>query len=66
LSALNITPVSLDPANLPIYALRTTMRMLLAIVCSIIWPSPLMILGTQWYILLRAQGRRRRAALDRV
>jgi ABC-type anion transport system duplicated permease subunit len=51
LSALNITPVSLDPANLPIYALRTTMRMLLAIVCSIIWPSPLMILGTQWYIL---------------
>ena len=34
LSALETTPVSLDPANLPHYALRTTMRMLLAIVCS--------------------------------
>src|ERR1700676_1828071 len=37
LSALDITPVSLDPANLPAYALRTTMRMLLAIVCSIVF-----------------------------
>ncbi len=37
LSALDVTPVSLDPANLPVYALRTTMRMLLAIVCSIIF-----------------------------
>jgi NitT/TauT family transport system permease protein len=37
LSALEVTPVSLDPANLPHYALRTTMRMLLAIVCSIIF-----------------------------
>src|ERR1700731_3737981 len=37
LSALDVTPVSLDPANLPAYALRTTMRMLLAIVCSIIF-----------------------------
>src|SRR5712671_2758959 len=37
LSALDVTPVSLDPTNLPIYALRTTMRMLLAIVCSIIF-----------------------------
>src|SRR5215471_7360966 len=36
LSALDTTPVSLDPINLPVYALRTTMRMLLAIVCSII------------------------------
>src|ERR1700737_968671 len=26
LSALNVMPVSLDPANLPVYALRTTMR----------------------------------------
>ena len=26
LSALDVTPVSLDPANLPVYALRTTMR----------------------------------------
>lgn len=37
LSALDITPVSLDPLNLPVYALRTTMRMLLAIVCSTIF-----------------------------
>ena len=37
LSALDVSPVSLDPANLPAYALRTTMRMLLAIVCSIIF-----------------------------
>ena len=37
LSTLDIAPVSLDPANLPLYALRTTMRMLLAIVCSIIF-----------------------------
>src|ERR1700749_5322344 len=34
LSALDVSPVSLDPANLPVYALRTTLRMLLAIVCS--------------------------------
>ena len=37
LSALEVTPVSLDPRNLPYYALRTTMRMLLAIVCSTIF-----------------------------
>src|SRR5258708_3891331 len=37
LSALDVSPVSLDPSNLPAYALRTTMRMLLAIVCSIIF-----------------------------
>src|SRR6266481_3142698 len=37
LSALDVTPVSLDPANLPVYALRTTMRMLLAIVCSTVF-----------------------------
>jgi NitT/TauT family transport system permease protein len=37
LSTLDIHPVSLDPANLPLYALRTTMRMLLAIVCSIVF-----------------------------
>jgi NitT/TauT family transport system permease protein len=37
LSTLDATPVSLDPSNLPVYALRTTMRMLLAIVCSIIF-----------------------------
>ncbi|PLP57681.1 sulfonate ABC transporter permease [Mesorhizobium loti] len=34
LSALDATPLSLDPANLPVYALRTTLRMLLAIVLS--------------------------------
>ena len=37
LSALDVTPVSLDPVNLPFYALRTTMRMLLAISCSTIF-----------------------------
>jgi NitT/TauT family transport system permease protein len=50
LSALDITPVSLDPANLPSYALRTTMRMLLAIVCSIVF--------TFSYAALAAKSRR--------
>src|ERR1700734_2442870 len=50
LSALDITPVSLDPSNLPLYALRTTMRMLLAIVCSIIF--------TFIYAALAAKSRR--------
>jgi len=35
LSALDATPLSLDPVNLPIYALRTVLRMLLAIVFSL-------------------------------
>src|SRR6267378_266377 len=50
LSALDVTPVSLDPANLPAYALRTTMRMLLAIVCSIVF--------TFIYAALAAKSRR--------
>src|SRR5580698_8576557 len=50
LSALDVAPVSLDPANLPIYALRTTMRMLLAIVCSIVF--------TFIYAALAAKSRR--------
>src|SRR5580704_5531513 len=50
LSTLDVTPVSLDPANLPAYALRTTMRMLLAIVCSIIF--------TFVYASLAAKSRR--------
>jgi NitT/TauT family transport system permease protein len=50
LSTLDVTPVSLDPANLPVYALRTTMRMLLAIVCSIIF--------TFVYAALAAKSRR--------
>ena len=50
LSALDIAPVSLDPANLPLYALRTTLRMLLAIVCSIIF--------TFIYAALAAKSRR--------
>jgi NitT/TauT family transport system permease protein len=37
LSALETAPVSLDPGHLPLYALRTTLRMLLAIVCSTIF-----------------------------
>jgi len=50
LSSLDASPVSLDPSNLPIYALRTTMRMLLAIVCSIIF--------TFIYAALAAKSRR--------
>src|SRR6266481_26043 len=50
LSALDVTPVSLDPSNLPHYALRTTMRMLWAIVCSIIF--------TFVYAALAAKSRR--------
>ena len=37
LSQLERSPVSLDPANLPLYALRTVLRMLLAIVCSTVF-----------------------------
>lgn len=37
LSELERAPVSLDPANLPFYALRTTLQMLLAIVCSTVF-----------------------------
>jgi NitT/TauT family transport system permease protein len=50
LSALDTSPVSLDPVHLPFYALRTTMRMLLAIVCSIIF--------TLVYATLAAKSRR--------
>jgi NitT/TauT family transport system permease protein len=50
LSTLDVTPVSLDPANLPAYALRTTMRMLLAIICSIMF--------TFIYAALAAKSRR--------
>src|ERR1700756_2158108 len=37
LSSLDTAPVSLDPIHLPLYALRTIMRMLLAIVCSTVF-----------------------------
>src|SRR5215510_3628603 len=50
LSALEVAPVSLDPVNLPLYALRTTMRMLLAIICSTIF--------TFVYSALAAKSRR--------
>src|SRR5215510_6829694 len=50
LSALEVAPVSLDPMNLPLYALRTTMRMLLAIVCSTVF--------TFIYAALAAKSRR--------
>ena len=50
LSALDVAPVSLDPANLPAYALRTTLRMLLAIICSIVF--------TFVYAALAAKSRR--------
>lgn len=50
ISALDVDPVSLDPANLPAYALRTTLRMLAAIGCSIIF--------TFLYAALAAKSRR--------
>ncbi|WP_315812028.1 ABC transporter permease subunit [Bradyrhizobium sp. SZCCHNR2028] len=50
LSALDVVPVSLDPANLPLYALRTTLRMLLAITCSLVF--------TFVYAALAAKSRR--------
>jgi NitT/TauT family transport system permease protein len=37
LSELTRTPVTLDPIHLPLYALRTTLRMLLAISCSTVF-----------------------------
>ncbi len=50
LTSLDTSPVSLDPANLPEYALRTTMRMLAAIVASLLFT---LIYGT-----LAAKSRR--------
>jgi NitT/TauT family transport system permease protein len=50
LSTLDATPVSLDPSNLPFYALRTILRMLLAIVCALIF--------TFVYAALAAKSRR--------
>ena len=50
LTTLDTTPISLDPANLPEYALRTTLRMLAAIVCSLIF--------TFVYATLAAKSRR--------
>ena len=37
LSAPAATHISLDPANLPIYAIRTTLRMFAALLCSLIF-----------------------------
>ena len=37
LGELDIEPVTLDPANLPEYALRTTLRMFAAIVVSLVF-----------------------------
>jgi NitT/TauT family transport system permease protein len=50
LTSLDIAPVTLDPANLPLYALRTTLRMLAAIVCSLVF--------TFGYAALAAKSRR--------
>src|SRR6202000_3270000 len=55
LSSLDVAPVSLDPSHLPMYALRTTMRMLLAIICSIIF--------TFIYAALAAKSRRAEVVL---
>src|SRR5258705_9504911 len=48
--ALDVSTVSLDPGTLPAYALRKTMRMLLAIICSIVF--------TLIYAALAAKSRR--------
>ena len=37
LSTLDVSPVTLDPSNLPLYALRTTMRMFAAITASLLF-----------------------------
>jgi NitT/TauT family transport system permease protein len=50
ISALDMAPVTLDPANLPVYALRTTLRMLAAIACSVVF--------TFIYAALAAKSRR--------
>jgi NitT/TauT family transport system permease protein len=50
LSELERTPVSLDLSNLPFYALRTTLRMLLAIGCSTVF--------TLIYAAIAAKSRR--------
>src|ERR1700676_4454177 len=50
LLSLNVTPLSLDPVNLPIYALRTMFRMLLAIVLSLVF--------TFIYAVVAAKSRR--------
>ena len=50
LSTLDLAPLSLDPANLPVYALRTMLRMLAAIVFSLIF--------TFAYAALAAKSRR--------
>jgi NitT/TauT family transport system permease protein len=50
LSALDSAPVTLDPSHLPFYALRTTLRMLLAIICSLVF--------TFIYAALAAKSRR--------
>jgi NitT/TauT family transport system permease protein len=50
LSALDVAPVSLNPVHLPEYAARTILRMLLAIVCSLVF--------TFGYAALAAKSRR--------
>lgn len=50
LSTLSQTPLSLDPSGLPVYALRTMLRMLLAIVISLVF--------TFIYASLAAKSRR--------
>ena len=50
ISALQVTPVTLDPANLPGYALRTTLRMFAALACSLVF--------TLGYATLAAKNKR--------
>jgi NitT/TauT family transport system permease protein len=55
LTELQMTPISLDPANLPEYASRTTLRMLLALVLSLIF--------TFTYATLAAKNKRAESLL---
>lgn len=55
MAALDATPISLDPGHLPGYALRTTVRMLVAMVFSLLFT---LVVGT-----LAARNRRARSIL---
>ena len=50
ISALQVSPVNLDPINLPGYALRTTLRMFAALACSLVF--------TLCYATLAAKNKR--------
>src|SRR3982074_2015988 len=53
LARLDLAPVTLDPANLPEYALRTTLRMFAAILASLVFT----------FVVTTLAAKRRNAAL---